>query len=303
MNRSARDAAPIDLTADATSLSGALQAGAVSSAALTAQCLAHIDAQDPLLGLFTHVAHDEALAAARAADDRRARGRALGPLDGLPVALKANMAVRGWPLTAGLKFRAAERAEADAFVVARLRAAGAVLLGLTNMDEGALGAEGTNPWYRTTHNPLRPLYCAGGSSSGAAAAVAIGACAFALGTDTIGSIRIPAAFCGCVGLKPSFGRLSTRGIVPVHLRFDHVGPLTRTVRDLALVLPLLEGFDAQSSVSVPYADPAAPAVAPVTRRIGYGVGFGAVGVTDAVIADYNRALAALRALGHTLVPV
>ncbi len=196
----------------------------------------------------------------------------LGALDGIPVAIKANIAVRGWPYTAGLRFRQQEIAAQDAFLVRRLRAAGAVLLGLTNMDEGALGAEGMNPWYLTTQNPLRAGYCAGGSSSGSAAAVAADLCAFAVGTDTIGSLRIPAAFCGCASIKPSFGLVSVGGIVPVNLRFDHAGPLTRSARDLPLALAALAGYDNACAVSVAAAPVARwPANRPVTMWLRRGL--------------------------------
>ena len=199
----------LGLRDDLSALSGHLAAGRLSSAALTARYLHSIDRDNTRLGAFTFVAAEAARAAARESDARRAAGVPLGALDGIPVALKANIAVRGWPYTAGLRFRQQEIAAQDAFLVRRLRAAGAVLLGLTNMDEGALGAEGMNPWYLTTQNPLRAGYCAGGSSSGSAAAVAADLCAFAVGTDTIGSLRIPAAFCGCASIKPSFGFQAT----------------------------------------------------------------------------------------------
>ena len=290
------------LREDLSALSGHLAAGRLSSAALTERYLHAIDRTNQRLGAFTFVAAEAARAAARAADARRAAGVALGALDGIPVAIKANIGVRGWPYTAGLRFRQQEIAAQDAFLVRRLRAAGAVLLGLTNMDEGALGAEGMNPWYLTTQNPLRAGYCAGGSSSGSAAAVAADLCALAIGTDTIGSLRIPAAFCGCASIKPSFGLVSIGGIVPVNPRFDHAGPLTRSARDLALALAALAGFDNACAVSVA-ATPVErwPANKPVT--IGYAVGFAELMVSDEIVGYYNNALATLRQLGHKLLPV
>ena len=292
----------LGLREDLSALSGHLAAGRLSSAALTARYLQSIDRDNPRLGAFTFVAAEAARAAARESDARRAAGVSLGALDGIPVALKANIAVRGWPYTAGLRFRQQEIAAQDAFLVRRLRAAGAVLLGLTNMDEGALGAEGMNPWYLTTQNPLRAGYCAGGSSSGSAAAVAADLCAFAVGTDTIGSLRIPAAFCGCASIKPSFGLVSVGGIVPVNLRFDHAGPLTRSARDLPLALAALAGYDNACAVSVAAAPVVRwPADRPVT--IGYAVGFAELMVSDEIVGYYNHAIATLRQLGHKLLPV
>lgn len=290
------------LREDLTTLSGQLAAGRQSSAALTDRYLHAIERHNPHLGAYTLVAAEAARAAARESDARRAAGVALGALDGIPVAIKANIAVRGWPYTAGLRFRQHEVASQDAFLVRRLRAAGAVLLGLTNMDEGALGAEGMNPWYLTTQNPLRAGYCAGGSSSGSAAAVAADLCALAVGTDTIGSLRIPAAFCGCASIKPSFGLVSVGGIVPVNLRFDHAGPLARSARDLQLALAALAGYDNACAVSVAAAPVARwPANKPVT--IGYAVGFGGLMVSDEIVGHYNHAIATLRQLGHKLLPV
>lgn len=288
--------------ADATDLSQQLANGSLSSSALTRRYLAAIAACNDGLGAYTYIAADAALRGAAESDARRARGELLGPLDGLPVAIKANIAVRGWPYTAGLGFRRGEIAAQDAFLAGRLRAAGSVLLGLTNMDEGALGAEGMNPWYLTTENPLRPGYCAGGSSSGAAAAVAAGLCAFAIGTDTIGSVRIPAAFCGGVALKPSYGLISVGGIVPVALRFDHAGPMTRTARDLSLVLPALAGYDNACAVSTSQAL-AENWPAEASKRVAYATGFSEVVVSDAVVTAYNTGIAALRTLGHNLRPL
>lgn len=288
---------------DATDAAAALRRGEFTAAALLEDCLAALARDNPQLGAWTFVDAAGARAAARAADERRARGASLGPLDGLPAAIKANIAVAGWPHTAGLRFRAGEFAAADAFAVARLRAAGVVLLGVTNMDEGALGAEGMNPWYGTTQNPRRHGFCSGGSSSGSAAAIGAAHCTLALGSDTIGSVRIPAAFCGVAALKPSAGLVSLGGVVPVHRRFDHVGPIVRTARDLGLVTPALAGYDPACPVSFPLqlATPRAAGSAP--GSIGYAVGLNELAVTADVVTAYNRGIAALRAQGAQLVPV
>lgn len=282
---------------DATALAADLAAGDRSASALVDDCLDAIGRSE--LGAFTFVDGDTARALARESDARRASGRSLGPLDGLPVAIKGNIAVKDWPHPAGLRFRHDDLATHDAFIVARLRARGAIPLGLTNMDEGALGAEGMNPWYGPIHNPHRSGYSAGGSSGGSGAAVSASLCAFALGTDTIGSVRIPASFCGCFAIKPSYGLLSVGDVVPVHLRFDHVGPLARSARDLRWLLPELAAMDPACKVSM-----AMPLV-PVARRlsgarIGYAVGLEGFQVEPAVQASFALAVDAARRCGAEL---
>ena len=299
-DRSAAIASP--RTLDATAAAAALQRGEFTAIDLLEDCLAALARDNPALGAWTFIDADGARVAARASDRRRAAGAALGALDGLPAAIKANFAVEGWPHTAGLRFRAADRATFDAFAIARLRAAGAVLVGATNMNEGALGADGMNPWYGTTHNPHRPGYSSGGSSSGSAAAIAARHCTIALGSDTIGSVRIPAAFCGTAGLKPTPGLVSIRGVVPVHPRFDHVGPIVRSAADLASVLSAIAGYDPACSVSFPVAL-APPHEAGATLTVGYAVGLNDLAVSESVVAVYNRGIAALRATGAQLVPV
>jgi aspartyl-tRNA(Asn)/glutamyl-tRNA(Gln) amidotransferase subunit A len=285
---------------DATDLVAALAAGQVTSGQLVRDCLEASEAND--LGAFTHIDRSQALRLAAESDARRARGEAVGALEGLPVAIKANIAVAGWPLTAGLRFRHDVIATRDAFVVRRLRAAGAIPIGLTNMDEGALGAEGMNPWYGVIQNPVRRGHSAGGSSGGSGAAVAAGLVPVALGTDTIGSVRIPASFCGCFGLKPSYGLISVQDVVPVHLRFDHVGPIARSARDLSLLLRTLAAHDPACKVSLP------TALRPAERglqgaRIGYAIGLEPFQVEDAVQAGFALAVDAARRAGAELVPV
>jgi aspartyl-tRNA(Asn)/glutamyl-tRNA(Gln) amidotransferase subunit A len=285
---------------DATDLSLALGSGQQNSTALVQACLDAIRGSD--LGAFTYVDPESALQWARESDDRRARGRAFGPLDGLPVAIKGNIAVATWPHAAGLRFRRDDLATHDAFVVARLRARGAIPIGLTNMDEGALGAEGMNPWYGTMHNPHRRDYSVGGSSGGSAAAVVASQCAFALGTDTIGSVRIPASFCGCFALKPSYGLISVGDVLPVHLRFDHVGPIARSARDLTWLLRELAVHDPACQVSV------TTTLQPATRglqgaRLGYGIGLEAFQMEPAVQAGFALAVDAARRGGAQLMPI
>jgi aspartyl-tRNA(Asn)/glutamyl-tRNA(Gln) amidotransferase subunit A len=175
---------------------------------------------------------------------------------GLPLGIKDLFDVAGVPTTAGSKFFAESTPAEDASVVLRLKLSGAVILGKTNLHEIALGVTGVNPHYGTVKNPWDTSRITGGSSSGSAAAVASGMCLAALGTDTGGSIRIPAALCGVVGLKPTYGRVSARGVVPLSWNLDHIGTLTRTVRDAALMLSVVAGFDPHdpASANIPVDD-------------------------------------------------
>jgi aspartyl-tRNA(Asn)/glutamyl-tRNA(Gln) amidotransferase subunit A len=198
-------------------------------------CLARIAELDGTIGAFTHV--DTAGARAEAADSDRRLAAGLGrALEGVPVALKANIDVAGWPVTAGIGAWRARVPDADAEVVRRLRAAGAVLIGATNMHEAALGATTDNHFYGRTHNPHRHGYTPGGSSGGSGAAVAAGLAAAALGTDTLGSIRLPAAYCGVTGLKPSPGLVADAGLVQLVGQWDVIGPIARSVADVALLM-------------------------------------------------------------------
>ena len=264
--------------------------------------LSAIAADNLRLKAFTYV---DAAGVTQAAADiaaRQRRGQTPQPLQGVTVSIKANVAVKGWPHTAGLRFRAAGVAAQDAHIVTQLRNAGAILLGTTNMDEGALGAEGANPWYGTTQNPCRDGYSAGGSSSGAACAVAANLCELAVGSDTIGSIRIPAAFCGVAGLKPTYGLLSTRGLTPVHRRFDHAGLIAKHCTSIARGIKVVAGYDPECNVSLPI-DLLAPRNSGTALTIGYAAGMARVNISSAVVDAYNTGIAALRALGHTLVPI
>lgn len=180
---------------------------------------------------------------------RRRREGVLGRLDGMPLAIKDNFDIAGWPTGVGLPGRADTTAAQDAHVVARLRAAGAVVLGKTNLDEGALGATTNNPHTGATHNPHRPGYTAGGSSGGSAAAVASGMAVAAVGSDSLGSVRIPASYCGVYAIKPTHGEISARGLVPAARRLDAVGLLARSVDDLTVLLQVLAGYDADDARS------------------------------------------------------
>jgi aspartyl-tRNA(Asn)/glutamyl-tRNA(Gln) amidotransferase subunit A len=292
--------APTDLSL--AELSRALQRRELSAVAVTRAHLERIAALDGRVHAFVSVVAEEALAAARAADEMLARGGAPA-LAGVPVAVKDIFAVRGRVRGNGsLAFAADAPAEADATAVARLRAAGAVVLGTTHMHELAFGATGVNPGLGTPANPWAAEHAPGGSSSGSAAAVATRFAPAALGTDTGASIRLPAAFCGISGLKPTYGRVSRAGVTPLAWTLDHVGPLARTVEDLALVLQAIAGHDPADPASAHRAVPDyAGGLGGTLRGLRVGVPrhfvFGAI---DAEVAtSFEGALAALRAAGAT----
>ena len=222
-----------------------LAAGRIDAITLTEHYLAAIDAVNPQLNAYIGLRPDVTRAQAQASAQRRAGGGVLGRLDGIPVAIKDNIDIAGWATTAGLPARRERIAAADAAVVARLIGAGAVILGKTNLDEGVLGASTNNPHYGATRNPWQPDYGAGGSSGGAAAAVAAGLCVAAVGSDSLGSVRIPASHCGVFALKPTHGEISARGLVPAARRLDAIGLIARSVDDLTVLLQVLAGYDAE----------------------------------------------------------
>ena len=218
--------------------------GDVSPMELTAACLERIAALDAEVNAFITVTADEAVYDAREAELELARGESRGPLMGVPIALKDLFDTAGVRTTAGSKFFSERVPDRDAAVVQKLRDAGGVILGKLNMHEWALGVTNDNPHYGACHNPWALDRITGGSSGGSAAALAAGMCFGTLGSDTGGSIRIPAALCGVVGLKPTYGRISTRGVVPLSWSLDHVGPMARHVSDVALLLDIIAGRDA-----------------------------------------------------------
>jgi aspartyl-tRNA(Asn)/glutamyl-tRNA(Gln) amidotransferase subunit A len=208
-----------------------LAAGQLTSEKLTEDCLSAIERLNPKLNAFITVTADEALQQARAADKEIAAGRCLGPLHGIPLSLKDLVDQKGWPTTAGSLVRKDHVATADATVTRRLRAAGAVFVGKTNLHEFAFGTTTEDSGFGPARHPIDPSRSPGGSSGGSAIAIATGMSLGTVGTDTGGSIRIPAAACGIVGLKPEWGHISARGVVPLSRQLDHVGPLAKTVAD------------------------------------------------------------------------
>ena len=271
-----------------------LASGRTTSEQLTAACRDAIAVRAELNAFLPASAAEQeaSLAQARASDRRRAAPQRIGRLDGLPVALKDNIDVAGVPTRCGLPGTPAP-ATRDAHVVERLRGAGAVLIGKTGVDEGVLGADGKNPHFGNVHNPWRHGFTAGGSSAGAAAAVAAGLCAAAVGSDTLGSIRIPASYCGVYALKPTHGEISTRGMRPAARRLDTIGLLARSVDDLGVLLHVLRGYDAEDPSSRPV-QLALPDWEPGKLRVGVPGDLGAWGVEPAVAAAFAHALALLQ---------
>jgi aspartyl-tRNA(Asn)/glutamyl-tRNA(Gln) amidotransferase subunit A len=222
----------------------------VSPVELTQACLDRIEKLNPGLNAFITVTAEAALASARSAEQEIGRDGWKGPLHGIPVALKDLLDTAGIRTTAGSGLFRERIPHEDAEVVRRLKAAGAVLLGKLNMHEFAFGGSSAFSYFGPVHNPWNLAHSPGGSSGGSAAAVSAQLCYAALGSDTGGSIREPAACCGIVGLKPTYGRVSTSGAIPLSWSLDHLGPMTRTVNDAALVLQVIAGYDPQDPGSI-----------------------------------------------------
>ncbi|WP_280395744.1 amidase [Nocardia brasiliensis] len=289
---------PYELTlADA---SAAMHAGRLSPVELVDSMLDRIEHVEPLLGAYVTVTADRARAAARQAEREIARRRTRGALHGIPVALKDLIDVAGLPTTASSRVRTGHRAEADSAVTARLAEAGTALLGKTHTHEFAYGL--TTPQTRNAWNPER---VAGGSSGGSAVAVAAGAATFALGTDTGGSIRVPAALNGVVGLKPTYGLVSRHGVTALSWSLDHVGPITRTVADAALALTALAGSDPRDAASLSHtADYRLDAGIDLRGlRIGVPVNYYFDRIEPAVETAVRTAIDHLSGLGAALVEI
>jgi Asp-tRNA(Asn)/Glu-tRNA(Gln) amidotransferase A subunit family amidase len=277
--------------------SKALETRQFSARELVDASLAQIEASKRL-NCFIRLLADQARAEAAAADERIAKGERRGPLDGIPIAVKDNIDVAGVPTTAGMAVRRTRIASEDAFCVTRLRRAGAIVVGKASMHEAALGATNDNPHFGRCFNPHGTNRTPGGSSGGSAAAVAAGLVHGALGTDTMGSIRIPASYCGVVGLKPTYGFVSTRGVCYVSWRLDHVGPIARTVADTRILLDAIAGYDLLS----PESRDGAPA-GQRTLRLGVLKSYEKTALSLAVAAAFDRALAIFRDLGYAIVEV
>jgi len=231
-------------------LTDAYRRGDLTPTAVAEAYLARIDALDGRVGAYLTVVRDQALAAARESELRWRAGAPLGPLDGAPVALKDVLCTRGVRTTCGSKMLESFVPPYDATVVERLRAAGAVILGKTNMDEFAMGSSTEHSAFHPTRNPWDLARVPGGSSGGSAAAVAGGLAAGGFGSDTGGSIRQPAAFCGVVGMKPTYGRVSRYGLIALASSLDQIGPFARDVRDAALLLGAVAGHDRRDATCI-----------------------------------------------------
>ncbi|HEY1559516.1 MAG TPA: amidase [Caulobacteraceae bacterium] len=267
---------------------------AVTPVEATDAYLSRILGLDGALGAFVHVDAEGARTAAHASAERWRKGKALSPIDGTPIAIKANIAVAGMPWHGGIEAYRTRLAERDAQCVALLKAAGAVILGLTNMHEGAFGATTDNPWFGRTHNPWRHGTTAGGSSGGSGAAVAAGLCAGALGSDTLGSVRIPASFTGTYAHKPTQGLISANGVIAMSWTLDHVGVHGRSAEDCARLLAGAVSADADLAGEITRpADIEVLASAPLAVLDLSGL----EGVSAVVVAATDAAIARGRAAG------
>jgi aspartyl-tRNA(Asn)/glutamyl-tRNA(Gln) amidotransferase subunit A len=270
------------------------------------ECLNRIEQAEPRIHAFVSVDGDRAVSRARKIDDARAAGETLGPLAGVPVAIKDNICTRDGHTTCGSKMLESFSAAYDAYVVDGLEAAGAVIIGKTNLDEFAMGSSTEHSANGCTRNPWDMSRVAGGSSGGSAAAVAAGLVPVALGSDTGGSVRQPASFCGVVGLKPSYGRVSRYGLVAFGSSLDQIGPVAHEVRDVAMLLTVIAGYDPHDSTSVD-----APVPDYVTAldqsvqglRVGVSGEYFGEGLDPAVADAVQAAIVELEGQGAQAVPV
>jgi aspartyl-tRNA(Asn)/glutamyl-tRNA(Gln) amidotransferase subunit A len=262
----------------------------VSPVELTRACLSRIERLNPVVNAFITVTGEQALADARALEAEARNGKWRGPLHGVPIALKDNIDTAGIRTTGASALFADRIPTEDAEVVRRLKAAGAILLGKLNLHEFAAGGTTVVTYFGAAKNPWKREFSTGGSSGGSGAAVAAQFCYGALGTDTGGSIRIPAAYCGIVGLKPTYGRVSNRGVIPLSWSLDHVGPMCRTVGDAAVMLQVLAGYDPAdtSTVDVPVPDYVA---ALDTKTAGFRLGIPRALFFDKLDPDIAKAAA------------
>ena len=283
-----------------------LHQGELTAEELTLAALARIAATEPALHSFVTLTEDAALAAARAADAQLRAGTAPSPLTGIPIAVKDVIATAGIPTTAGSKILAGFVPAYDATVAARLKAAGAVIVGKANCDEFAMGSSNENSAYGPARNPWDLGRVPGGSSGGSATAVAAGQAHASLGTDTGGSIRLPAAFCGVVGMKPTYGRVSRYGVIAYASSLDQVGPLARDVTDCALLLQAIAGHDRRDSTSVDRAVPdyaAALATGARGLRVGIPREYFVEGMQAEVEQAVRAAVETVRGLGAAVCDV
>src|SRR5437868_6147138 len=284
----------------------AVQERRTSAVALTESFYAKIENDDPKIGAFLTLSKERAIAKAAEMDAVAARGEKLPPLGGVPVGIKDVMVTKGIRTTAGSKILGNYVPPYDCTAVSRLEAAGAVVLGKLNCDEFAMGSSNENSAWKPVHNPRDLTRVPGGSSGGSAAAVAADMAVAALGSDTGGSIRQPASFCGVVGLMPTYGRVSRYGLIAFASSLDHVGPLTKTVKDAALVLRTIAGRDPMDSTSA--AEPVPDYVADLDQsvrglKLGVAKEYFGEGLDDDVRQAVEMAIDKLKDVGCEILPV
>lgn len=284
----------------------ALRSRKVSSVELVTDSLRSISERNPKFNAFITVLEESALREAARADDELARGHDRGPLHGVPIGLKDNFCTRGVRTTCGSKLFENYVPDRDSAVTEKLAAAGAVLVGKNGLHELAYGVTSNNPHFGTIRNPSNPQRIPGGSSGGSAAAVASGMVPMAMGSDTGGSIRIPAAFCGIVGLKPTSGRVSRYGVMPLDFSLDHMGPLTASVMDAAIVLAATAGQDARDDTSSAravddYLPREGTSLAGV--RVGRPENFYLERLEPGIAAVFEESIARAASMGAQIVPV
>ena len=290
----------------AESLARSVAAGERSAVEVARAFLRQAERSSEALGTYLHLDPKAVLAGAEAVDAKRARGEMLGALAGVPVAIKDNICVRGVPTTCASRILEGYRPPYDAHVVERLRAADAVLFGKTNCDEFAMGSSTENSAYRPTRNPWDPARVPGGSSGGSAATVAAREAPLSLGSDTGGSVRQPAAFCGVVGVKPTYGAVSRYGLVAFASSLDQIGPFARNARDAALLLNAVSGHDTRDMTSRPETRPvdlAALEAGVRGLRIGIAPALLAEGLDPEIRAQFDAVAAAFASDGARLVDV
>jgi aspartyl-tRNA(Asn)/glutamyl-tRNA(Gln) amidotransferase subunit A len=282
-----------------------LASGALTAQELTKSYLERIKKHNDDIRAFVSVS-DTALEEANAMDQRRAAGESLGLLAGIPIAVKDNLLVQGWEVTASSQVLEGHISSYDATVVERLKKAGAILIGRTNMDEAAMGSSTETSHHGPTKNPWNKTKIPGGSSGGSAAAVAAGFVPAALGSDTGGSIRQPASLCGIVGFKPTYGRVSRYGLIALASSLDQIGPLTRTVEDAALVLEAIEGHDPKDGTSTELSNTTVPALIEKSvegKTLGVPKEFFGSGIDPRVAQVVQEAIAELERAGAKIQDV
>jgi len=287
-------------------LRGAITSGSVKAADLASQYYERIAAVNPILNIYLSLLKERALAQAERVDALAAKGDPLPPLAGIPVGIKDVLVMKGAPATAGSKILQGYHPPYDATAVARLEAAGAVLLGKLNCDEFAMGSSNENSAYGPVRNPVDPERVPGGSSGGSAAAVAANLAVATLGTDTGGSIRQPASFCGVVGVLPTYGRVSRYGLIAFASSLDRIGPFAGNVRDAATILSVVAGHDEKDATSSRAAVPdfAAESDMPVEGlRVGVPTEYFGEGLDPEVRAAIEKGIEALKASGCVIKPV